>query len=181
MTFFKLSLRNARRQARDYLVYFVTLVMASALMYSFNSLIFLEEVQMLARYTASLSVIIVLASMVVVGIIGWLVSYTTGFMLQRRSREFGTYLLIGLKNEQAARLFVLENLAVGGFALAAGILSGCFLFQAMRAIILTLYGMPYVFVFSLSLRAFFLTVVYFVLIYLSAQRKSRRQIGRAHV
>lgn len=176
MMFFKLSLRNAKRQARDYLVYFVTLVMASALMYSFNSLIFLEDVQMLAKNIASLSVIIVFASIVVVCIIGWLVSYTTRFMLQRRSREFGIYLLIGLENEQAARLFVLENLAVGGFALVMGILSGCFLFQAMRAIILTLFGMSYAFVFSISLRAFLLTVVYFVLIYLSAQRKCRRRI-----
>ena len=33
----------------------------------------------------------------------------TGFMLLRRSRELGTYLLIGLENRQVARLFFLEN------------------------------------------------------------------------
>ena len=37
--------------------------------------------------------------------IGWLVQYTTGFMFARRSREFGTYVLIGLENNQVARLF----------------------------------------------------------------------------
>ena len=38
---------------------------------------------------------------------------TRGFMLQRRSRELGTYILIGLENKQVARLFFLENLALG--------------------------------------------------------------------
>ena len=53
-------------------------------------------------------------------VVGWLVSYTTGFMLTRRSRELGTYLLIGLEPRQVARLFFLENLAVGAVALALG-------------------------------------------------------------
>ena len=38
-------------------------------------------------------------------------------MLLRRGRELGLYLLIGLENRQLARLFFLENLAVGGCAL----------------------------------------------------------------
>ena len=49
MTLSKLSLRNARRQARDYLVYFVTVVMAAALLYSFNGLVFSREVQQLSH------------------------------------------------------------------------------------------------------------------------------------
>ena len=40
VTLYKLSWRNARRQARDYLVYFVTIVMAAALIYAFNGLVF---------------------------------------------------------------------------------------------------------------------------------------------
>ena len=38
MTLSKLSLRNAQRQAKDYLVYFVTIVLAAALLYAFNGL-----------------------------------------------------------------------------------------------------------------------------------------------
>ena len=45
VTLSKLSLRNAQRQARDYLVYFVTVVMAAALLYAFNGLVFSQEVQ----------------------------------------------------------------------------------------------------------------------------------------
>ena len=44
VTLYKLSWRNARRQARDYLVYFVTIVMAAALIYAFNGLVFSREI-----------------------------------------------------------------------------------------------------------------------------------------
>ena len=111
MTLSKLSLRNAKRQAQDYLVYFATVVMAAALLYSFNALVFSREISTLSQSMAMLPMMIVLASIVVVCVFGWLVAYATGFMLQRRSRELGTYILIGLENKQVARLFFLENLA----------------------------------------------------------------------
>ena len=119
MTLSKLSWRTAQRQARDYLVYFVTVVMAAALIYAFNGLVFSQEIAALSTQMRNLPLMIVLASLAVVAVVGWLVSYTTGFMLTRRSRELGTYLLIGLEPRQVARLFFLENLAVGAVALAA--------------------------------------------------------------
>ena len=97
MTLSKLSWRNAQRQARDYLVYFVTVVMAAALIYAFNGLVFSQEIAALSTQMRNLPLMIVLASLAVVAVVGWLVSYTTGFMLTRRSRELGTYLLIGLE------------------------------------------------------------------------------------
>ena len=90
MTLSKLSLRNAKRQAGDYLIYFVTVVMVCAMLYAFNSLVFSEEIHKLSGLLDNMTLTIVLASIAVVFIIGWLVSYTTGFMLSRRSQELGT-------------------------------------------------------------------------------------------
>lgn len=181
VTYFELALRNAKRQARDYLIYFATIVMAAALLYSFNGLVFSQEIKGLASGMATLPIVIVLASIVVVCIFGWLVSYSTQFMLSRRSRELGTYILIGLENKQVARLFFLENLAVGGCALAFGILLGGLLYQALRAIVLALFGTAYQFSFGFSLPAAGLTAAYFALIYLRALRKSRKAIRRMKI
>ena len=74
MTLSELSLRNARRQTRDYLVYFVTVVMAAALLYSFNGLVFSQEIGTLSKSISMLPLIIVLASVVVVCVFGWLVA-----------------------------------------------------------------------------------------------------------
>lgn len=181
MTLSELSLRNAKRQARDYLVYFVTVVLAAALLYAFNGLIFSPEVQTLSSGMKQLPMMIALASAVVVCVFGWLVAYATKFMLLRRSRELGTYLLIGLTNRQVARLFFLENLAVGGAALVIGLLLGGLMFQALWAIVLALFGRPYHFSLTLSLPALGLTVLYFALIYLHALRRSRRRIRKMKI
>ena len=105
MTLSKLSLRNAKRQAQDYLVYFVTVVIAASLIYAFNGLVFSNEVRSLSQMMEPLPLVIAMASVVVVCVFGWLVSYSTRFMLSKRSRELGTYILIGLTNNQVARLF----------------------------------------------------------------------------
>ena len=107
--------------------------------------------------------------------------FRSNFMLIRRSREFGLYVLIGLENKQVARLFFLENMVVGGCALVIGILLGNFLFQVLQAIIFALFGIPYFFSFFFSVKAVGLTLVYFLFIYLFAQMKSRRRIRRMKI
>ena len=181
MTLSKLSLRNAKRQAGDYLIYFVTVVMVCAMLYAFNCLVFSAEIHNLSGMMDNMTLIIVLASIVVIFIVGWLVSYTTGFMLSRRSRELGTYLLIGLENKQVARLFFLENLSVGGVALLFGIPLGNLVYQALRAILLTMFGAAYHFHYSFSLKAIGLTLVYFALIYFFALFRSRKRIRRMKI
>ncbi len=181
VTLSELSLRNAKRQARDYLVYFVTVVMAAALLYSFNALTFSQEISSLSQSMEMLPFMIALATVVVVCVFGWLVAYATRFMLLRRGRELGLYLLIGLENRQLARLFFLENLAVGGCALALGTVLGGLLYQAFRALTLALFKQPYRFSFGFSLPALGLTAVCFGLIYLFALGRSRRYIRKAKI
>ena len=181
MTLSKLSLRNAKRQARDYLVYFITVVMAAALLYSFNALTFSREISTLSQFMEMLPAMVALATVVVVCVFGWLVAYATKFMLLRRGRELGTYLLIGLENKQVAQLFFRENLAVGGCALVLGTVLGGLLYQAFRAMALALFKLPYTFSFGFSLPALGLTVVCFGLIYLFALRRSRRYIRKANI
>ena len=181
MTLSKLSLRNARRQARDYLVYFVTVVLAAALLYAFNGLVFSDEVRSLAQGLDTLPVVIFLASIVVVFIFGWLVSYSTRFMLTRRSRELGLYILSGVTNRQVARLFSMENLAVGIVSLFFGVALGGLLYQVMRAIVLSLFGLPYHFSLTLSIPAVLLTAGYLTAIYLYALQRNRRRIRRMKI
>lgn len=176
MTLSKLSIRNAKRQAGDYMIYFVTVVMVCAMLYAFNCLVFSEEIHALSGMMDNMTLTIVLASIVVIFIIGWLVSYTTGFMLSRRSRELGTYLLIGLENDQVARLFFLENLSVGGVALLFGLPLGNLVYQALRAILLTMFSVPYHFHYNFSLKAIGLTLAYFAAIYFFALFRSRKRI-----
>ena len=181
MTLSKLSIRNAKRQTEDYLIYFATIIMAAALLYALNGLVCSDEIMELSVRMSNLPIAITLSSIVVVCIFGWLISYTTNFMLTRRSRELGTYILIGLENKQVARLFFLENLAVGAVAFLVGLLLGGVLYQVLRAIVLALFDHAYRFSLTFSLRAAGLTLLYFALIYLLALRKSQKRIRKMKI
>ncbi len=44
----KLSIRNAKRQAKDYIIYFITVIISVALMFSFNSLAVSKDISELS-------------------------------------------------------------------------------------------------------------------------------------
>ncbi len=177
----KLSLRNAARQLKDYLIYFITIVIAATLIFAFNALVFSQEIRSLSNLLDTLPLMIGIASFVVVCIIGWLVFYTMRFMMKRRSREFGTYLLLGIERKRIANLFFIENLIIGTVALLLGLLMGNLLYQGLRAILLRLYEIPYHFSYVFSLSATLLTFAYFAVIFMVALFLNRRKIRKSKI
>lgn len=122
-----------------------------------------------------------LASIAVVAILAWLVYYTQRFMLTKRSRELGTYILLGVENRQVARMFAMENLLVGAAAFVLGLLGGNLLYQGLRAVILSLFGLPYTFRFFFSLAAIGLTALYFTAIFLLSTLLCMRRIKKISI
>lgn len=122
----KLALRNVKRMAKDYVVYFMTMAVVTALMFSFNTLLFSKDVQNLFQMDAMMSVMTGLATAFIVPIIAWLINYMVRFVLEKRSREFGIYLLVGVKKKEIARLYFTENLLLGAGAFLVGMDWVCF-------------------------------------------------------
>lgn len=177
----RLSLRNAARQMKDYLIYFITIVIAATLIFAFNSLVFSRDIRSLSNVLENLPLMIGIASIVVVGIIGWLVYYTMRFIMTRRSREFGTYLLLGIERKAIISLYFLENLIIGAVALLMGLLTGNLLYQGLRAVLLRLYEVQYHFSYAFSLPAILLTLVYFMVIFITALLLNRRTIRKSKI
>lgn len=134
----KLAFRNVKRSARDYLVYFLTMTFVTALMFAFNTVIFSKDLQGRVSDVDMMQVLIILATVFVVIIIAWLINYMVRFMLGKRSREFGTYLLLGMRKKTIARLYMRENAALGMGAFFCGLVLGILLQQILLSI---LYGM----------------------------------------
>ena len=134
----KLAFRNVKRSARDYLIYFLTMTVVAALMFSFNTLIFSEDVQNMFETAGMMAVMIGAATVFIVLIVAWLTSYMVRFILEKRSREFGIYLLIGMKKKEIAGLYIQENLFLGTGAFVLGMALGLLLQQILLAVF---YGM----------------------------------------
>lgn len=133
----KLAFRNVKRSARDYLVYFLTTTFVAALMFAFNTVIFSESVGRMFEVAGLMAAMIGMATFFIVLIVAWLINYMVRFILEKRSREFGIYLLIGMKKKQISRLYLREMLLLGTVAFGLGLLPGLLLQQILLAV---LYG-----------------------------------------
>ncbi|MCC8023676.1 MAG: ABC transporter permease, partial [Clostridiales bacterium] len=165
----------------DYLVYFITIIRSVSMMFAFNALVFSEQIMQINDMFRNMGLIVVAASAVVVLIIGWLVYYTMNFMLHKRSRELGTYMLLGIEPKAVANLFFRENLLIGAAAFAVGILFGNLVFQGLQAIILRMFGAQFRLVFDFKPQTVGLTLLYGMLIYLFALWRCRRKIASMKV
>ena len=120
--FCKLALRNVRRSFRDYGVYLLTLTFGVCLFYTFSSLdgqgamIYLTQSQnpMAQVIQSCIDVFSVFVAVVLAG----LILYADRFLMRRRKRELGTYLLLGLSQGQVSLLLVLETGLIGAASLA---------------------------------------------------------------
>ncbi|HJH42249.1 MAG TPA: ABC transporter permease [Rubneribacter badeniensis] len=152
----RLAVRNVRRSMRDYAVYFVTLVFGVAAFYAFNS-VQSQSVLFDLRGVASADAFDLTArflgmfSVLIACVLGFLVVYANRFLIRRRKREFGTYLLLGMRPAQVSAIVLMETVCVGAASLAAGLVLGAVLSQGLSFLTAGLFNIPmqqYRFVFS---------------------------------
>ncbi len=139
----KLAFRNVRRSARDYLVYFLTMTFVTALMFAFNSLIFTRDIEEMFEVAGLMMALVGMATFFIVLIVAWLINYMVRFMLEKRSREFGIYLLIGMRKKEIARLYKRENILLGACAFLLGMALGVLLQQVLLSILYSMIQMRY--------------------------------------
>ena len=177
----KLALRNAKRSFRDYLIYLLTMVFTAALMFSFDSMIFSEDVKKLCAEAGMMGAMLGLATFFIVLIMIWLVHYMMKFMAEKRSREFATYLLLGFHKKQIARLFLKEMLLLGLAAFFIGLLPGLFLQQVITTLIYAILQADYTIHIQWNVATFFMTAGIFFGSYVLAMFRSNRRFKKMNI
>ena len=179
----KLAFRNMKRSARDYLVYILTMTVVTALMYSFNSLFFQNELAMYFSVEGAdmMATMIGLATFFIVVIVAWLINYMVRFMLEKRSTEFGIYLLLGMKKKTVSRLYVRENTLLGCIAFLLGCVLGVLLQQILLTIMFSMVRMEYHMHISIDRRTVLMTVLCYGGCYLLALFRSRRKFRKMNI
>lgn len=130
----KLALRNVKRSIKDYMVYLLTITIVSSLMFAFHAMIFSKDIQTIGSTAPIMIIMIGIATVFIIFTVAWLINYMIKFMIEKRSREFGTYLLIGMKKKQIIKLFLRENMLIGFIAFLLGIIPGFLIQKVISAI-----------------------------------------------
>jgi len=169
---FKLSIKNMKKSFKDYAIYFLTLVLGIAIFYMFNSL---DSQQAMLRVSQSQKELIKLmismlgmVSIFVAFILGILIVYANNFLINRRKKEFGIYMTLGMGKRQISKIILLETVFVGVISLIIGLVIGVFASQFMSVLVAKLFEADmsqFQFVFSKD--ACIKTCIYFAIMYVA--------------
>lgn len=132
---FKLSFNNMKKSIKDYSIYFLTLVLGVSIFYMFNSLDSQQAMLQVSESQRSIIKLMIIMlgyiSIFVAIILGLLIVYANNFLINRRKKEFGVYMLLGMGKKQISKIILLETIFVGIISLIIGIV--------MRNICITIY------------------------------------------
>ena len=183
MLYFKMILRNAKRSARDYLIYFVTMTLCAALFYGFLSVTSryydpdLGVEYDLEFMSDGMKLAICLVSMLLL----FLIWYVNRYMIRRRQKEFALQTIMGMERTVTAALFFFETLLMGLFSVGIGILLGMLGSQFITAMLLNSYGRPFRLTWTLFPDTVALTFLVFLLAYLIMGAWNTRMIRKIPV
>lgn len=166
----KLAFRNIRKSMSDYAVYFVTLIIGISVFYVFNAI---SDQKVLLNILKSdydiihlLKNMLSVASVIVSVVLAFLVVYASNFLMKRRKREFGVYLLLGMGKKKIAGILMAETVIIGMISLAVGLGLGIVLSQGMSLFVAKLFQADMTeFTFECSGAAVLKTILYFLIIY----------------
>ncbi|MDO4554664.1 MAG: ABC transporter permease [Lachnospiraceae bacterium] len=179
-----LSIRNAKRQIGEYLIYWISLIGIIALMYAFNSLIFSKTMQKLFAAIGGnqdLGYMIILFSIIIVMVLGWFVSYMMDFMLRKRSREISTYMILGTENTDICKMLFYENLLLGVMAVIIGLFFGTLISKVLEYFVIHLFHVQDALMTLFSIKAAGLTILYFCAVYAIVLHRNRRKIKKVKI
>lgn len=166
----KLALRNMKRSMSDYAVYFVTLIIGISVFYVFNAIS--DQKVVLSIYKNDYSIIdllrniISVASVIVSVVLAFLVVYASNFLIRRRKKEFGVYMLLGMGKKKIAGILTMETVIIGIISLVVGLGIGIILSQGMSILVAKLFEADMSkFEFEVSVSAVVKTLLYFLVVY----------------
>ncbi len=169
---FKLSIKNLTKSIKDYEIYFLTLVLGVAIFYMFNSL---DSQQAMLKVSQSTHEIITLlisllgvVSVFVAVVLGILIVYANIFLINRRKKEFGIYMTLGMGKRQVSKVILIETVLIGLISLVVGLIIGIFASQFMSILVAKLFEADmseFQFVFSKD--ACIKTCIYFAVMYIA--------------
>ena len=177
----KLAVRNAKRSIKDYIIYLITVTLAFSFIFAFNLISDAKSIVELSSMMQNFKLAMYFVNAFIILVICFLINYTTKFMFQKRSREFGTYMLLGIQKKKIARMFTLESLILGFISLIISFGIGYVLNIIMTYIIMNIFDAPFSVDITFSWKAILLSFLYFAIIYLIVLFFLRRRIKKMKI
>lgn len=181
MSIVDLSWRNMKRNFRLYTIYFISMLVGVVIFFTFSGLMFNKDVVEAIQNKENYKFAISIASIVVFLFILFFILYANSFFMKQRKKEFGMYLLYGMKERQVAAMVFFETLFLSAIAVFGGILIGGLLSKFFGMVLMNLMHYKEDISFSFPLEAVSLTILLFALLILIITIQSYFNVRRVQL
>ena len=152
----KLAIRNVKRSSQDYIIYLITITISFSLIFAMNLVSWSDAIVNISENMDTFKSVIIFVNAIVIFVICFLINYTTRFMFEKRSKEFGTYMLLGIKKKKISKMFLLENIILGFIALILAIPLGFVFSQFISLFIVKVLDLPQAIFIKFNIMSFIL-------------------------
>ena len=177
----KLAFRNVKRSAKDYVIYLITVTLAFSFIFAFNLMGNSKEILNLCDVMNNFASVMYFVNAFIIVVVCFLINYTVKFMFSKRSKEFGTYMLLGIKKKKISKMFTFENIILGFFSLFISIPIGYIFSLFMSFIVTRMFELDSIVKITFNLNSVLLLLLYFVLIYLFVLFLARHRIKKVKI
>lgn len=170
----RLALSGIRKNGKIYYPYLFTAILTTAMLYNMASLKQAPELEgSTLGFTLSLGLFVTTVFAFI------FLFYTNSFLMKRRKKKFGLYIVLGMERKHLGRVMLWETLFLLLASLGAGLGVGVLLDKLLHLILGKLLGQNVALGFALSPSALRLTAILISLVFLLTYLNALRQVGRA--
>lgn len=166
MSLIRLSFSNFKRDLREYGALVIALAFSVFVYYNFQSVIYSDSMDVLMTMNKEYIDLVVQTASVVFGVfLFFFIWYSSNVFLRQRKRETGIYIFMGLDNRKIAKMYVLEAMDTGLFALGLGTFLGVLFCKLFQMLLFWLSDIAVDVRFSFSFQAWWRTLLLFGVFY----------------
>lgn len=164
MTLFSIAKKNILGNLKNYIIYFISMILSIVIYYAFVSLRYNDSVIKAIDNFTSLESIFIMSSMIIILFSLIFIFYSNAFFIRGRKKEIGLYSIVGIPKKTIGKMMFFENLIMGLISLVIGIILGLLFSRFFAMILINLIDNSLSIDFSFSFKPILNTITVFLFI-----------------
>ena len=167
MSMFQLAWGNVKSSFKHYISLVLSLSFTILIFLNFQNLVYSEAFAVMGEHNKSYSDMLVQTVSAVLGVfMVFFTGYATNVFLNRRKKEIGIYVFMGLTNQKIGKLYMIEMAMVGIVTVAVGIGFGILTTKLFQMIVLSMSEITVDIGFHVHIKPVLITAAFYLAVYL---------------
>ncbi len=182
MSMFKLAVLNFKGSFKNYLSLIISLSFTVLILLNFQNIVFSDTLDFLGKMNKNhITIIIQSITFILVCFMLFFIWYSTNVFLNRRKKDIGIYVFMGLTNQKIGKLYVIETTLIGIISLVIGLVSGVIVTKLFQMILMAISQISVDIKFQFSPTPILITCIIYLIIYMLMVLKGYINIVRSSV